>query len=116
MLRRLALEIDVVDASGRSVEHAAHYFQRHFGFVREPFKSPRKVVLHDDRVGVTASPVVFRYATHAHPPGGHLRYTLRYERIADPSGEMSGGAVVEGAILLAAGVISFPKNSAPVGH
>ena len=105
MLRRLTLAIDVVDATGKSIEHAEHHFQRHFGFVREPFKAPRKVLAKDDRVGAHDSPVVFRYAARARPVGGLLRYTLRYERVSDPSGGPRGEAIVEGAILLGEGTI-----------
>jgi hypothetical protein len=105
MLRRLALRIDVLDATGRPVEHAEHHFKRHFGFAREPFKAPRKVIVKDDRVGASRSPVVFRYAARARPAGGHLRYTLRYERVSEPSGGAEGEAVVEGSILLAEGTL-----------
>jgi hypothetical protein len=106
MLRRLALVIDVVDARGRAVEHAEHHFQRHFGFAREPFKAPRKILVKDDRVGASGSaPLVFRYAARERPPGGQLRYALRYERVSDPSGGPRGEAIVEGSILLAEGAL-----------
>jgi len=111
MLRRLALTIDVVDARGEPVEHAEHYFQRHFGYSRKPFKAPRKILVKDDRVGGSGPPVVFRYIARARPLGGHLRYALRYERVSDPSGGPHGEAVVEGSILLAEG--SLPLAPPP---
>jgi len=105
VLRRLVIELDVVDAQGRSVERAARPFQRRFRFLPAPFGPARRVPAEDDRIGATGAPVVFRYAPRARPVGGQLRYTLRYERVWDPSGGPEGAAVVEGAVVLAEGAL-----------
>jgi hypothetical protein len=106
MLRRLLLVIDVLDAEGRSVEHAERALGRHFGFTHTPNRAPRRVVARDDRVGAGADPVVLRHAARRSPPGGHLRYALRYERVEDP-GDAEHPPVVEGSILLAAGTFAL---------
>jgi len=110
MLRRLTLAIDVVDANGESLGRAEHHFQRSFGFERLPFQALKRIEIGDDRVGAGASPVVFRYAlpkralpNRASPSGGRgatLHYTLRYERVSDPSGGAGADPVIDGSILL----------------
>ena len=111
MLRRLALVIDVLDKDGKSIEHEEQFFARHFGFTREASKPPRKVLLKDNRVGASTNPPVFSYTAKNRPEGGHLHYTLRYERVADPTGGVDGRAIVEGSVLLAESTLPFPASS-----
>jgi hypothetical protein len=107
MLRRLVLELDVVDAEGRSVEHVEHAFQRHFGFVRRPFRAPRKVVVDDDRVGASTAPLAWSFTARARPEGGRVRYVLRYERVSDPTNGEGGKPLVDGSIVLREGSFGF---------
>jgi hypothetical protein len=111
MLRRLTLVIDVLDKGGKSIEHEEHFFARHFGFSRETNRPARKVLLKDDRVGASTSPLVFSFAAKNRPEGGHLHYTLRYERVADPTGGVDGRAIVEGSVLLAESTLPFSTSS-----
>lgn len=113
MLRRLALVIDVLDRQGNSVEHEEHFFGRHFGYSHEPNKLPRKILLKDDRVGASPTPQVFTYSARHLPEGGHLHYTLRYERVEDPAGGKDGRALVEGSVLIAESTL--PLSPAPPG-
>jgi hypothetical protein len=101
MLRRLALTVDVTDAAGVVVAREERFFARHFSMTRAPNKPPRKVLSKDDRVGAAPGDIAYRYVVRTAPPGGHLRYTLLYERVSDPNGGADGGALVEGSIPLA---------------
>lgn len=101
MLRRLALTVFVTDAKGALVAREERFFTRHFTMTRAPNKPPRKVLSRDDRVGAAPGDIAYRYVVRTAPPGGHLHYTLRYERVSDPNGAEDGGALVEGSIPLA---------------
>ncbi len=115
MLRRLALVIEVEDAGGEVVAGQERFLARHFAMTREPNKVPRKVLSRDDRVGAGPGPVEVRYVVRAAPAGGRLRYTLRYERVSDPHGAPDGGALVEGAILLAEGALPLKAATTATG-
>jgi hypothetical protein len=106
MFRRIVLAIEVVDTRGSTVSRTEKFFERAFGFVQSPYVAPRKVLVRDDRVGVSEDPVVFRYEPPIRPDGGTLRYQIRYERVADPFLREDGTTDVEGAITLSEG--TFP--------
>jgi hypothetical protein len=103
MLRRLAVEASVVDAEGNVIERRVRYLQRHIGFTREPHTPLRRFEKRDDRVGATPGPVVVRHELAKRAAGAGVRWEVRYERVADPSGGPNGSALVEGAIVVGSG-------------
>jgi hypothetical protein len=110
MLRRLALVIEVLAPDGTPVERQERFLARHFAFVREHNRGPRRVLAKDDRVGAGADPLVISYSPRKRPEGGRLRYVLRYERVADPAGGEDGRATVDGSVLLADGTLPLPPE------
>ena len=111
MLRRLALRIEAVDETGRPVRRDEHFFGRRFGYRIMANVAPRRVLAADQRVGVAASPITVRYDASALSPGARIHYTLRYERVGDPTGD-DGRAVIDGSVLLAGSTISI-ASAAP---
>lgn len=106
MLRRLVLELTIVDADGRAVESQARALARHFGFERTQYTPLRRVELRDDRVG--DAPREVRLRPHKLPPGGSARFSLRWERVSAPEGGPDGGAIVADAVTVAEGALALP--------
>jgi hypothetical protein len=110
MLRRLVLELEVLDAEGEVRERSEQQLARHFGMRREPHGVPKRVLVRDDRVGARDAEPRIRFEPRTWPEGGSLRYELRYERVAEPA-EREKPAVVEGSVVLAEG--SFTLRASP---
>jgi nitrate/TMAO reductase-like tetraheme cytochrome c subunit len=104
MLRRLAVEVEVLDEAGEVRERHLRHLMRHFAYRREPHGVPERVLVRDDRVGAAGAPDRLRFAPRTWPAGGSVRWTLRYERVAEP-GEGARDASVEGAVTIGEGVV-----------
>lgn len=113
LLRRLALVIEVLDGQGKPVEREERFLARHFSYSSTPTTPPRRVLVSDDRVGAGPGPVVIRLSAKSRPPGGSLRYTLRYERVGEPGGGEGGRDVVHGSVLLAEKAFALPPIAPP---
>lgn len=107
LLRRLALRVEVLDAEGQWRLRAERFLMRRFGFERgSPYQAPRRVLAGDDRVGASGEPIEIRQPVSGLAPGARVRWTLRYERVADPAPATRTGAVVEGAITIAQRIVT----------
>ncbi len=102
MLRRLTFVVEVRDVEQQLVAVHTRQFARHFGFARAPHKPPRRVLLHDDRLSAAGHVTEHRYAVPDGAAGGRLSFSLRYERVSDPT-----TGAVEGFVVLAAGELTL---------
>lgn len=103
VFRRLVLSIELLDRGGAVLERGERVLGRRFAFTRSsPYQPPRRVEIADERVGVAGASTEIRFRPRRWGDGDAIRWSLRYERVADPASP-EGPAVIEGAVALGDG-------------